>query len=151
MASLGCAASTSLGIFLGFRVLQGLAGGTFLVRTLVFITHRYARQERAGTLRIYGAGFFLIGRFAAPILAGWFADNMSWRFLFRVTMPVMALSGWLFHRYAATHWNDEVETHTPDLLGIVLLVTSVAATQVVLSRGEIDGWFDSPLIAARRR
>lgn len=58
LASLGCAASPSLGLFLLFRVLQGLAGGMFLVRTLVFITHRYARQERAGVLRIYGAGFF---------------------------------------------------------------------------------------------
>ena len=146
LASLGCAASTSLESFLVFRVLQGLAGGTFLVRTLVFITHRYARQDRAGTLRVYGAGFFFIGRFAAPILAGWFADNLSWRFLFLVTVPAMALSGWLFHRYAAKHWNDEVETHAPDLLGVALLVIGVAAAQVVFSRGEIDGWFDSPLI-----
>ncbi|MGI4828368.1 MAG: MFS transporter [Janthinobacterium lividum] len=146
LASLGCAASTSLGVFLCFRTFQGLAGGTFLVRTLVFITHRYARQKRAGILRIYGAGFFFIGRFAAPILAGWFADNMSWRFLFLFTVPVMALSGWFFHRYAAKHWNDEVETHTPDFLGIVLLVIGVAAAQVALSRGEIDGWFESSLI-----
>ncbi len=148
VASLGCATSSSLGMFLFFRVLQGLAGGTFLVRTLVFITHRYGRQQRAGILRLYGAGFFLIGRFAGPIPAGWFADNLSWRVLFLVNVPAMTAAGWLFHRYAAKHWNDDVEPHAPDLLGIALLVVGVAAAQVVLSRGEIDSWFDSPLISA---
>lgn len=81
------------------------------------------------------------------ILAGWFADNLSWRVLFLVNVPATGAAGWLFSRYAAKHWNDDIEPHSPDLLGIALLVIGVAAAQVVLSRGEIDGWFDSPILA----
>lgn len=58
-----------------------------------------------------------------------------------------APQGGSFPVYAAKHWNDDIEPHSPDLLGIALLVIGVAAAQVVLSRGEIDGWFDSPILA----
>ncbi len=143
VASLGCAASPTLLPFLFFRVLQGFAGGTFLARALVFVTHRYPRSERAASLRLYGVGFFLIGRLASPILSGWFADNWSWRVLFLVNVPLMLIASWFFHRYAAKHWREDVEEHRPDLLGIVLLLVGVATLQAVLSRGEIDDWFGS--------
>ena len=143
VASLGCAGSSTLVPFLIFRVLEGFAGGFFLVRALVFVTHQYARSERAGTLRLYGAGFFLIGRFAAPILSGWFADEFSWRLLFLANVPVMLLAAWFFHAYAAEQWRDDAELHRPDLIGFALLLLGVAAVQAVLSRGEIDDWFSS--------
>jgi uncharacterized membrane-anchored protein YitT (DUF2179 family) len=145
-ASIGCATSSTLLIFLLFRALQGFAGGVFLARTLVFVTHRYPRSERAGTLRLYGMGFFLIGRFASPILSGWFADNWSWRALFLVNVPLMLLAAWLFHKFTVKHWREDVEDYRPDMLGIVLLLAGAASLQAVLSRGEIDDWFGSPRI-----
>lgn len=148
LASLGCAASPDLLPFLIFRVLQGFAGGVFLARALVFVTHQYPRSRRAATLRVYGGGFFLLGRVAAPILSGWFADVISWRALFLANIPVMLVTGFLFHRYAAPHWRDDIEEHKPDLVGIGLLLLGVAAFQAMLSRGEIDDWFGSNQIVA---
>ena len=143
VTSLGCAESSTLAPFLFFRVLQGFAGGVFLARTLVFITHRFERKDRAGSLRLYAAGFFFIGRFLAPILAGWFADFLSWRFLFVANVPIMLLAAWLFHRYAAPYWSHDVEEQKADSLGIGLLLIGICAVQTVLSRGEIDDWFGS--------
>ena len=143
LTSLGCAESSTLVPFLCFRALQGFAGGVFLARTLVFITHQFERKDRAGSLRLYGAGFFFIGRFLAPILSGWFADVLSWRFLFVSNVPVMLVAAWLFHRYAAPSWSDDVEEQRADLLGIALLLMGICALQTVLSRGEIDDWFGS--------
>jgi DHA2 family multidrug resistance protein len=143
IASLGCGISTALAPFLAFRILQGFAGGVFLVRTLVFVTHQYARSERAVSLRHYGLGFFVLGRFAAPIVSGWLADTFSWRFLFLANIPVMLVAAAIFDRYAAKHWREDVEEHKPDLFGIGLLLVGVAAFQSMLSRGEIDDWFGS--------
>jgi DHA2 family multidrug resistance protein len=144
--SLGCAESSTLLPFLFFRVLQGFAGGVFLARTLVFITHAFERKYRAGSLRLYGAGFFFLGRFLAPILSGWFADLLTWRLLFVANVPVMLVAAWLFDRYAAPNWTNEVEEHRADLLGIALLLMGICALQTVLSRGEIDDWFGSDRI-----
>jgi DHA2 family multidrug resistance protein len=146
MASAGCAVSPSLAIFLGFRLIQGFAGGCFLARTLVFLTLRLAPKDRVLPLTGYGISFFLIGRFLAPILSGWFADNWSWRWMFAVPVPFMLLAAWLFHRFAAHHWRDDVETDPPDLAGIALLLLGISTLQTVLSRGEIDDWFGSSWI-----
>lgn len=143
VGSLGCASSETLPPFLFFRVVQGVAGGVFLARTLVFVTHQYPSASRPAMLRLYGIGLFLIGRFASPILSGWFADNLSWRALFLANIPVMLVAGWLFHRYAATHWRQDDEEQAPDFVGIAFLLIGVAALQTVLSRGEIDDWFGS--------
>ena len=143
LASLGCASASALPLFLAWRVLQGFAGGIFLARTLVFITHQYARGERVQGLRLYAAGFFLLGRIVAPLAAGWFTDTVSWRLIFLFAIPGMLAAGLIFHRYAAEHWREDVEDHEPDLLGMGLLLLGIAALQTVLSRGEIDDWFGS--------
>jgi MFS transporter, DHA2 family, multidrug resistance protein len=147
IASLGCAASQSLGAFLFFRLLLGFAGGPFMVRTLVFATQRIPKKQTVRLLgQVYAVGIFSFGRIVAPVAAGWFADNLSWRILFLVNVPVMLLAAWLFHRYAAHHWHADVEDNPPDVPGILLLLAGTAAWQIVLSRGEIDDWFSSPLI-----
>ncbi|WP_162538048.1 MFS transporter [Granulicella sp. WH15] len=146
LTSLGCALSPELPLFLCFRVLQGLAGGVFLARTLVFVTQRFEPKDRTAYLRTYGLGVFLIGRFASPILSGWFADNWSWRLLFLINVPAMLLAGWIFHRYTSPHWISEVEDYKPDIPGIALLMLGAAALQAALSRGEIDDWFGSNTI-----
>ncbi len=143
IASIGCALSPTLGFFLVFRLIQGFAGGSFLARTLVFITHRFVPKDRASQLAFYGVGFFSIGRFIAPVVTGWFADNWSWRWMFVLPVPFMLLAAWLFYRFAAHHWRDDVETNPPDLAGIALLLLSVSSLQIILSRGEIDDWFGS--------
>ena len=143
LASLGCAASSTLPPFLYFRILQGFAGGFFLARTLVFITHQFERKDRATNLRLYGAGFFCIGRFLAPIFSGWFADTLSWRMLFLANVPVMLLAAWLFHRFAAPYWSDDIEEHRADIPGIALLLLGICALQTAFSRGELDDWFGS--------
>lgn len=146
VSSLGCAASYTLPTFLLSRVVQGFAGGVFLARTLVFVTHQFPRPQRPACLRLYATGFFLMGRLAAPIAAGWMNDFLSWRLLFLANIPMMLLAAWLFHRYAAKHWRDDVEEHTADWLGLSLLLFGAAAVQTGLSRGEIDDWFGSPKI-----
>ena len=143
VTSLGCAESSMLLPFLCFRVLQGFAGGVFLARTLVFVTHQFERKDRANGLRLYGVGFFFLGRFLAPILSGWFADFLSWRFLFIANVPVMLLAAWLFHRYAAPYWSDDIDEHRADFLGIALLLMGICTLQTALSRGELDDWFGS--------
>jgi MFS family permease len=62
-----------------------------LARTLVSITHRYTRPERAVPLTQSAAGFFLVGRFAALMISGGFTENLRWRWMFAV--PVMLMAG----------------------------------------------------------
>jgi len=147
VASLGCAASTDLPWFLGFRAIQGFAGGIFLVRTFVFFTQRIELEHRASIALTFFIEVMIFGRLVPYLAAGWVADNVSWRLQFAIPAILMLVAAFLFLTFTAEHWRQADNTGEPvDLLGIALLVTGAAALQTALSRGEIDDWFGSPFI-----
>jgi len=142
-AALGQALSPNLPIFLVFRVIAGVAGGSFLARALVFFTHRYDRPDRAIPMRNFGSAFALIGMVIAPIASGWMNDVVSWRMAYAAAIPITLIAAYILRTYTADHWIAEIENHKPDVIGIVLLVAGVSTLQALLDRGEIHGWFDS--------
>ncbi len=148
LSSVGCAFSTDLRMFLLFRALAGFAGGVFLVRSFVFFTQQYAPPVRAKPLISYAIAYFLIGRLLSPIVCGWLADVASWRDLFVIETVLMLVASWLFYHYTADHWIEEDGHKSLDYAGIMLLVLGAVGVQTVLSRGEIDDWFGSPMLLA---
>ncbi len=146
LSSIGCAFSTDLGIFLLFRALAGFAGGVFLVRSFVFFTQQYEPSVRAKPLIGYAIAYFFVGRLLSPIVSGWLADVGSWRDLFVFETVLMLIASWLFYRYTADHWIQEDGHKSLDYTGIILLVIGAVSLQTVLSRGETDDWFQSPML-----
>jgi EmrB/QacA subfamily drug resistance transporter len=147
LASIGCALSPNLPVFLGFRTVQGFAGGVFLVRTFVFFTQRIELEHRAST----AVGFFIevliIGRLVPYIASGWLADNISWRLQFVFPALFMFVAAALFFVFTSKHWRQQDDTGEPvDLIGIGLLAIGAGALQTALSRGAIDDWFGSSFI-----
>lgn len=150
-ASAGCALSTSLLALLTFRVLQGLAGGAFMSRTLVLLMTHFAPDERSSPLRYYLLILFIIGRAVSPVAAGYCSDLFSWRAVFWLNVIASLISAWFFCFVP----NQEKLIPPPskrrlhfDFLGAALLALGVVGIQVVISRGEVDDWLGSPLIRA---
>jgi len=83
-----------------------------------------------------------------PALGGWITDNLSWRWIFFMNIPVGILS------LILTHWlvpeadtsKDDKSKKPIDYLGFALVALGLGCLQVVLDRGQIDDWFGSPLI-----
>jgi MFS family permease len=87
LASIGCAASVSLGELVGMRVLQG-AGGAMMVpvgRTMVF--SRAAKQD---LLRVtsYVVWPGLLAPVIAPLAGGLITTYASWHWLFLINVPL---------------------------------------------------------------
>lgn len=151
LASTGCALSGSLASLLIFRVVQGLAGGAFMSRTLVLLMTHFAPDQRSRPLRYYLLILFVIGRVAAPLASGYLSDVFSWKSLFWVDGFASLVAAWVF----CVAPNHEKLLPLPalrklhfDFLGAALLVAGVGGLQLTMSRGEVDNWFGSPLIRA---
>ena len=147
LASIACAVSPNLPVFLSFRALEGFAGGVFLVRTFVFFTQRIELEKRASMAISFFIEVFLVGRLIPYVASGWVADNITWRLEFVVPALFMFAAAGLFFTFTSDHWRQADNTgEAVDVAGIILLAIGATAFQVVLSRGEIDDWFGSSFI-----
>jgi DHA2 family multidrug resistance protein len=142
-ASIGCAVSTDLRAFLFCRALAGFAGGVFLVRTFVFLSHQFDAAARVLPSVFFAILYFGLGRVLSPLVSGWFADAVSWRLLFVPESLVMLAAAWTFYTYTEQHWTQGEEDVPFDYPGALLLAAGAICLQFVFSRGEIDAWFES--------
>jgi len=98
LASLGCALSTSIGMLLAFRVLQGLSGGAGIVIGRAMIRDIYAGPT-AERLMALVTMIFALGPAIAPVLGGYIVTVAGWRgifvFLALYTLVLAAAAFWL--------------------------------------------------------
>ena len=97
IASLLCAISTSMPLLIGFRVLQGLGAAMMAGTAMAILTSVYPIQERGKVLGINVAATYL-GLSLGPVLGGILTQQLGWRSIFLVNVPigllVLALVVW---------------------------------------------------------
>ena len=76
---------------IAFRVLQGLGGGMIMPAGMTILTQA-AGPERVGRVMSVVGAPMLIGPILGPVLGGWLVDDVSWRWIFYVNIPIGAVA-----------------------------------------------------------
>ena len=146
VASLLCGFSQSLGMLIFARVVQGITGGGLLAKAQSLVFEAFPREERPMAQALFGLGV-IAGPAVGPVLGGWLTDNLGWRWIFFINVPLGLLAVWmciiLFPRdeKASTRVQASV-----DWFGIGYLTVGLAAFQIMLEEGQQDDWFSSSFI-----
>ena len=139
--SLLCGMSTSLGMLLGMRVLQGMAGGPLLALSQTLLLRIFPKKQSMQAMGLW-AMTTLLAPVVGPVLGGWLCDNYSWPWVFFINVPMALLFGviaWgLLKRY-----QDPAVIKPVDKVGMLLLIIWVAALQIMLDEGKDNDWFSS--------
>ncbi len=92
LASLGCGLAGATGVLVAFRVLQGIGAAMMLPGTLAVITSSYAEgPARARAIGIWAAiGSAALA--AGPLLGGALTQAVSWRAVFFLNVPIVAIA-----------------------------------------------------------
>lgn len=146
LASLLCGMSQNLGMLIFARVVQGLAGGGLLAKAQSIVFEAFPASERAVAQAIFGMGI-IVGPAIGPVLGGWLTDNLGWRWIFFINLPVgflAVLMAWIF--LPSDDRREINRAGSVDWAGIGLLAVGLACFQVMLEEGQQEGWFDSDLI-----
>jgi len=124
LASLLCAASPTLEIFLGARALQGIGAAMLLPNSLAILSASFSGERRGRAVGTWAAAGAIAGA-VAPLLGGWLVDGLGWRFIFLLNIPfalgAIAL-GWL---YVPESQNEQ--RPPPDWPGAILATLGLGA------------------------
>jgi DHA2 family multidrug resistance protein len=146
VCSVGCSLVPDFETLLFWRALQGFAGAGLSMwwRASVYMIVP-ASQRSASLMRI--SVILYLSTAAGLVFCGYVTDNFGWRLIFLPNVLFAAVAIWLLQRYFPDVPRPSgARAMRADWLGIILLGMALISSQIVLSRGDIDGWFGSPQI-----
>nr|WP_241744184.1 MDR family MFS transporter [Cellulosimicrobium arenosum] len=79
--------SQSMGQLIGWRAVQGIGGGGLMVLSQAIIGDIVSPRERGRYQGLFGA-VFGVSSVAGPLLGGFFVDNLDWRWVFYINIPL---------------------------------------------------------------
>jgi DHA2 family multidrug resistance protein len=147
LASLLCGAAPNLGALIFFRILQGAAGGALIPISQAILMETFPPHQRGMAMAIFGVGA-MFGPIVGPALGGWITDNMNWRWIFYINLPIgiIAMIMCAFFIFDPDYLKKKTQALTIDYWGLFLLTASMGSLQVVLDKGQQEDWFSSSFI-----
>jgi EmrB/QacA subfamily drug resistance transporter len=140
-----CGISQNMTELIVFRGIQGLGGGGLFVTTIAVIGDIFPPRER-GRYQGYFGGVFGVSTVLGPLLGGFFVDNLSWRWIFYVNLPIGLIAlGVIASAFQPR--TDHVK-HTIDYLGSALLAGGLSAIVLYTSLGGTTYSWTSPWMLA---
>jgi EmrB/QacA subfamily drug resistance transporter len=136
LSSAACAAATSVGMLIGFRLVQAAGAALLTPTSLSLILASYEPERRSGAVRVWTA----TGGLAAALgpVVGGLLVTASWRWVFLVNVPIgvaAIVAGWRLLPAVPGH-----EIERPDPLGVILATGGVGLLTFGLVKGGDWGW-----------
>lgn len=145
LSSILCGFSQNLGQMIGFRALQGFAGGVLIPLAFTIIVTTLPKSKQPVGL----AMFAMSATFApaiGPTIGGYLTDNYGWPYVFYLNVvPGIVM-------FSALYWGLKPTAMRLDLLktgdwsGIAAMAVALGALQTFLEEGNLEDWFESAFI-----
>src|SRR3984957_3162313 len=91
VASILCGISQSLVEIVVFRLMQGLFGAALVPLSQGILLDIYDVEERGSAMALFGVSV-MVGPVLGPVIGDWLTDNISWRWVFYINVPIGALA-----------------------------------------------------------
>jgi len=137
-ASALCGVAQDMTQLIIFRIVQGLFGGMLFASAFTVLGDIYSPAERARIQGLFGAVFGL-SSIIGPVVGGFLTDNLGWRWVFYVNLPVgllgvLVVAGFLPFVRTKASWRDI------DFIGSGALAAGLIPVLVALSVAKDQGW-----------
>ncbi|MBN9184230.1 MAG: MFS transporter, partial [Microbacterium sp.] len=136
LASLGCGLSSSLGMLVAFRAVQGLGAALMTPQTMAVITRTFPPDKRGAAMGLWGATSG-VAMLVGPLAGGLLVDAAGWEWIFFVNLPVGVIG---FVLAAILVPKLTTHEHKFDILGVFLSAVAMFLIVFGLQEGEQQKW-----------
>jgi EmrB/QacA subfamily drug resistance transporter len=142
-----CGQANGMTELIAFRAFQGLGAGAMMPITQAIIGDIFPPAQRARWAGVL-MSVFAVATIIGPLLGGWITDNVGWRWVFYVNLPIGALA--LTFAAFALPGHVSLHRHRIDYSGAALLVAAAvplllgfswAGTEYAWGSAQIIGLF----------
>ncbi len=140
VSSILCGGATSLPALILYRIGQGVFGAPLVPASQAYLLGVFPRHQHTTAMAIWGMGAIL-GPIIAPTVGGYLSELYGWRWVFYMIVPFGGIA--LLSVAAVIKSRGYREQVRLDWIGFLALSIAIASLQLMLDRGERNGWFDS--------
>ena len=129
---------------IAFRAVQGLGGGGLIVGAQTIVGDVVPPRQRGRYQGIFGATFG-VASVLGPLIGGFFVDNLSWRWVFYINLPIGIVA--LLVTSAVLPGRLSKTRHVIDYAGTALIGASAVCLVLLTSLGgNTYAWGSFPII-----
>lgn len=136
LASLGCGLSTSLGMLIAMRAVQGLGAALMTPQTMALIARTFPADRRGAAMGLWGATAG-VATLVGPLVGGVLVDAFGWEAIFFVNIPV-GIAGFVLAALLVPRL--ETHPHRFDVTGVLLSSLGLFLLVFGLQEGETYDW-----------
>ena len=146
IASAWCGLATTIGQLIAARAVQGVGAALLVPGSLAIISASFSREERGRAIGTW-SGFSAITTAIGPVLGGWLIDNVSWRAVFFLNLP-LAVAVIVISLWHVPESRDRKATGQIDWLGAALATFALGGVVYGLIESSRLTLFARPVILA---
>ena len=145
LASIACGLSPDITVLVISRAVQGLGAALLTPASLAMLGATFDQHERSHAIGIW-AGVGALTAAAGPVLGGWLVDQVSWRAIFLLNVPLAVAAAGLALFFACESRDDRAKRL--DWIGAATVAIGLAAIASALSAIPASGFHDNTVLAA---
>ncbi|SRR6266699_1902060 len=132
-----CGIAWNINILILFRVLQGASGAALFPLSLSLIFGAFPEEQRGLANGVFGIPV-LVAPALGPVLGGYLAEYVDWRWIFYVNVPIGMLG--IVICWRMLHESELQPTLPFDLRGFLLIASGLGLLLFGLSNLAYEGW-----------
>jgi EmrB/QacA subfamily drug resistance transporter len=146
IASAGCGMAQTTGSLIIARAVQGVGAAMLVPGSLAIISASFSKKERGRAIGTW-SGFTAISAGVGPVLGGWLIENVSWRWIFFINLPLAAVALLITWTRVPESRDDEAGRRV-DILGAATATLGLGGLVYGLLESGVRGFEDARVAAS---